>query len=565
MQKQRMPVGNTNFAEIRENGFYYIDKTNLIDHIINDINAKVTLITRPRRFGKTLNMSMLNCFFDIRKDSSPIFEGLAIMENKELCSEWMNRYPTIYLSFKEVGGITFDLAYGRLKALLQALYREYYFLTENLKDEDNIKMQFKRICSDQITETDISCSLKLLSQLMYEYYQKPIVLLIDEYDVPMAKGSSNGYYREITDVMRYMLSNALKDNPYLRLSVMTGCLRIAKESIFTGVNHLYVDSVGSIGLDEYFGFTDREMDKLLSDTDLIEYKQVFKSWYDGYRFGDKDIYCPWDVLNYVSDLQKKPGIAPKNYWTNTSGNEIIKEYLDSGMDLSDDIETLIGGGYIEKIINEDITYEDLTSTEENFWSVLLMTGYLTSVSGEKYVRLMEKGQYYYERNEEPKTKLRLVNNEIRELFAGTVAVWFNENIVKDERTELFNAIWSGNDEALSEIISDYLYQTISYFDYNENYYHAFLTGLLSGVKHCSVSSNLEAGLGRADIIIKNKPNRRVAIFEVKRAKNEDEMPKLCDEALRQIDEKKYYKPYKRETVLKYGVTFFEKDCLVKRA
>ncbi|MBR2175846.1 MAG: AAA family ATPase [Clostridia bacterium] len=567
MSKLKMPVGNTNFAEIRESGYYYVDKTELIDQLINNIHAKVTLITRPRRFGKTLNMSMLDCFFDIRKDSKKLFEGLKISDKIKLCNEWMNQYPTIFVSLKDVGGSTYVQAFDQLKAIISELYKNYLYISEKIPDSDDMK-KYTMIKSETAGEAELTNSLLFLSKLMYEYYKKPVIVLIDEYDVPMAKGSSNDYYRQITDIMRSMLSKVLKDNPYLKIAVLTGCLRIAKESIFTGLNNPYVDSTASISLYEYFGFTDEEMDKLLHDTKLSDYKRILKKWYDGYRFGDKDIYCPWDVLNYISDLQNKPGIAPKNYWANTSGNEIIKEYLDSGMDLSDDLEKLLRGEYIEKTINEEITYENLTSTEENFWSVLYMTGYLTSVPEEHFVSILDLSEEDENKVGIKTTKLRLVNLEIKDLFASTIAKWFNESIVKDERTELINALWSGDADKLTKIITSYLACTISYYDYNENFYHAFLAGMFSGIKFYMVKSNTESGNGRADIIIKNKRNLRAAIFEVKAVKNLADISSKCDEALKQIEENQYAQPLIDEEgldVISYGITFYKKRCLVKKA
>ena len=561
MTKYYMPLGNTDFKEIRETGLYYIDKTMLIDQLVYQSRAKVTLFTRPRRFGKSLNMSMLQHFFDIREDSKVLFKGLKITENEALCQEWMNRYPTILVSFKDVGGSDFKTATELLQAIISKLYEKHDHL---LDDNDSLtpiqRKLFERFLLREASNTEMTESLVLLTDIMFHYYHKPVILLMDEYDVPMAKGDANGYYREITDIMRYMLSKALKDNPYLKMAVLTGCLRIAKESIFTGLNNPKVNSILDHGFEEFFGFTESEIDKLLLDTELSEYKNRIKKWYDGYRFGDTDIFCPWDVLNYISDLQQKVGIEPKNYWANTSGNDLIRKYLDEGINPQTDFETLLKGGYICKTIAEDITYENLLNSEENFWSVLLMTGYLTAVPKSEAVSdseqtLVENGAVY----------LRLVNNEIRELFAKTIALWFKESIVKDERKTLFEAIWNGDAETLTNEISGYLNETISYYDYNENFYHAFLAGLLSGIKGYSVESNRETGVGRADIILKYARKRIVAIFEIKHSPTDEGMEGCCDEALHQIEEKKYAAPFKRDTVLKYGVAFHAKDCVVKKA
>ena len=559
MKKYFMPVGKSDFGKIREDGDYYIDKTGLIEQIVVN-NAEVTLFTRPRRFGKTLNMSMLEHFFDIRRDSRAIFEGLEISENTSLCSEWMNQYPTIFISFKEVVGINFEIAFDRLKALIKELFRSHRYLLEKIQDDDE-KAEFKRICSDSATYSDISDSIWSLSKLMYEYYQKPVIILIDEYDVPMAKGSVGKYYDEILDVIRYVLSKALKDNPYLKFAALTGCLRIAKESIFTGLNNLYVDTISGNKYNEFFGFTEKEVDKLLSDTELTPYKFIVKDWYDGYRFGQKEVYCPWDVLNYVSELQDTPGIAPKDYWSNTSSNDIIRQYLESNLSLNEQMETLIRGESIEVELNDSVTYRDLTSTEANFWSVLYSTGYLTTVE-EKPENILET--YNSDKPYIKTYRLKLVNKEITSLFVKTISEWFKENIIGEDRTVLFNAVWQGDADTISDEVSGYLNDTISYFDYHENFYHAFLAALFSGVKGIGVESNRESGTGRTDVVVKYPRKRYVAIFELKKAETDEVMEKRCQEALQQIENKKYASSFKRETVFKYGVAFHEKSCLVKK-
>lgn len=564
MQKYLMPVGNTDFKEIRESGLYYIDKTMLIDQLVNRMRAKVTLFTRPRRFGKTLNMSMLEQFFDIRKDSKSIFDGLKITENRKLCIEWMNQYPTIFISLKDVDGENFEAAIAQFSNIISKVYDTHKYL---IKEENNLEDyevdKFKAFLTEKASKTNLNDALFFLSKLLFEYYQKPVIILIDEYDVPMAKSDLNGYYKEITSVMRLFLSKALKDNRYLKLAVMTGCLKVAEESIFTGLNNLSVNTIADTDYEESFGFTNKEMEKLLVDTKLLQYQSVIKEWYDGYIFGRMEVYCPWDVLKYVDALQRDPNTLPVNYWANTSGNDIIKSFLNSDYDVSEEFEILLNGGYIEKKINPNITYGNLTSDVMNLWSILYMTGYLTTILQEnlpvfELPSTQVKGKY------ELPFKLKLPNKEIRMLFEETVAIWFKETISKDERTDLFDAIWNEDANRLTEIISNYLYDTISYFDYNENYYHAFLTGLLSGRKNVVVKSNVEVGKGRADIILKDKSKRFVAIFELKRAKSEDEMEKSCKEALKQIEENKYDKPFKREKVIKYGVAFFGKDCLVKK-
>ena len=564
MKKYFMPVGKSDFGKVREDGDYYIDKTGLIEQIVVN-NAEVTLFTRPRRFGKTLNMSMLEHFFDIRKDSRAIFEGLEISENTSLCSEWMNQYPTIFISFKDVGGLNFLSAFKHIQSVISKLYEKHDYLLQN--NPHLTKMQekmFDRLLMRESDQIGVTESLFLLTNLMYDYYGKPVIILIDEYDVPMAKGSVGKYYDEILDVIRYILSKALKDNPYLKFAALTGCLRIAKESIFTGLNNLYVDTISGNKYNEFFGFTEKEVDKLLSDTELTPYKFIVKDWYDGYRFGQKEIYCPWDVLNYVSELQDTPGIAPKDYWSNTSSNDIIRQYLESNLSLNEQMEILIRGESIEVELNDSVTYRDLTSTEANFWSVLYSTGYLTTVE-EKPENILET--YSSDASYIQTYRLKLVNKEIRVLFVKTIAAWFKENIVKDERTELINSLWAGDAEKLGKIISKYLASTISYYDYSENFYHAFTAGLFSAIRYYAVKSNYETGNGRSDIIIKNNPNLRAAILELKIAKNIADIPVKCDEALQQIKDRNYAQPLIDEEgldVISYGVTFYKKKCFIKK-
>ena len=557
MPKFTMPIGKSDFAKVRTAGDYYIDKTMLIGQIVAN-GAEVTLFTRPRRFGKSLNMSMLQHFFDIREKSEALFDGLQVSENKELCDNWMNQYPTILVSFKDVGSNNFEAAFKRIRTEISKLYEKYdYLYKNNPKISELQEKLFKRILMRESDEEDLKESLVLLTQLMYEYHGKYVILLIDEYDVPMAKGDSNGYYRDITDIMSVMLSKALKDNPYIKFAVLTGCLRIAKESIFTGLNNPKIYSILDYGFQEFFGFTDSEIDRLLADTGFTEYKAKIKQWYDGYRFGDTDIYCPWDVLNYVSDLQQKAGIEPKNYWANTSGNEIIKQFLESNFNPQSDFEALLNGRCIKKAIAEDITYSELLSSEENLWSVLLMTGYLTVVP-ESEVNAEDVS------SDKDGVYLKLVNNEIKDLFSRTVALWFKDKLLKEDRTELFRAIWSGEAETITDELCGFLGDSISFYDYHELFYHAFLTGLLSGVKGITVKSNSETGTGRADVILQYPRKGLVAIFEFKSAKSEETMSQKCDEALEQIETRKYSFPFRHNTVFKYGIAFFEKQCLVKK-
>ena len=574
MPKYLMPVGNTDFKEIRETGLYYIDKTMLIDQLVGKSGAKVTLFTRPRRFGKSLNMSMLQHFFDIREKSESLFEGLAISKNKTLCDSWMNQYPTILVSFKDVGSSKFDTAYALLKGVISKLYENHKYLFE---DNDSIsKMQRKLIDMFLMREAnaaDLTDCLYLLTDIMYHKYENtPVILLIDEYDVPMAKGDANGYYRDITDIMSVMLSKALKDNPYIKFAVLTGCLRIAKESIFTGLNNPKIYSILDYGFQEYFGFTDSEIDRLLADTGFTEYKEKIKQWYDGYRFGDTDIYCPWDVLNYISDLQQKAGVDPKDYWANTSGNDIIKQFLRSKFNPRSDFEALLNGRCIKKTILENITYNDLISSEDNLWSVLLMTGYLTVVPED------EVDTEDISSDNISGTYLKLVNHEIKELFSRTVAEWFKETVYKNSRDDLFKALWDGDAAELANIISRYLRTTISFYDYSESFYHAFLAGLFSGFGDISVTpkrkpgsisikSNREYGEGRADVVIENRVTHTAAVLEFKVADNITDVSSMCDVALSQIHDIGYAEALQEDEgydLISYGVIFYKKRCFIKK-
>ena len=578
MPKYSMPVGNTNFREIRETGLYYVDKSMLIDQIVEQTKAKVTLFTRPRRFGKTLNMSMLQHFFDIREDSKALFEGLAITEKKELCDNWMNQYPTILVSFKTVDAISYDYAEAQLKIVLADLFRDHIYLLQNTDMNKNDAETIRRITARKADMSDMMDSLSLLTRLLYHHYSKPVILLIDEYDVPMAKGDANGYYREITNIMRSMYNKALKDNPYIKLAVLTGCLRIAEESIFTGLNNLVVKDITDTQYDEYFGFTNAEMEILLNDTQLSEKMPVFRQWYDGYVFGNKEVYCPWDVLNYVDALQRNPNALPVNYWANTSGNDAVKKFLDSGFTVTKDFETLLGGGYIEKKINPNITYGDLTKSETNLWSVLYMTGYLTIIQ-ETLPDMTSADPDEIRGMYELPFKLRLPNKEIKILFEETIAAWFEERIYRDSRIDLFKALWDGDAETLANIISRYLRTTISFYDYSEAFYHAFLTGLFSGIGDICVTanrkpgsinikSNREYGEGRADVVVENRITQKAAVLEFKIAKSLTDVSSMCDVALSQIHDIGYAESLQEEEgyeLISYGVIFYKKRCFIKKA
>ena len=555
MKKLNIPVGISDFAKIRDRKYYYVDKTKLISDLLEEETAEVTLITRPRRFGKTMAMSMLSHFFDIRKDSKAMFQGLKIAENTDLCDEWMNQWPVLFLTFKDVNGLTFASAKEMLLNRIAEIYNDHSYLLEGPQVRENDRKVFEQL-ADEVSGTPTDAMLKtsiaLLMKLMRDYYGKPVILLLDEYDVPIAKASANGYYAEMLEIIRGMLSTALKDNDAMRFAVITGCLRIAKESIFTGTNNFVSDTISSSHLNEYFGFTQEEVDQILSDADQTDHAEDVKAWYDGYHFGELDVYCPWDVMNYLRDLRKNPKIKPASYWRNTSDNAIIRSFIDyAGENIHEKMETLLAGGYIIQKIREDLTYDYLHSSEENLWSILYSTGYLTQVRGEELP---------------PDTAaLMIPNAEIRQIFETTVQEWFDDSARKENRTTLFDAVWSGDIETLTEEMNELLRKTISYHDYKEDFYHAFLAGIFTGAGY-SVDSNRERGEGRSDVVVRNSSKGRVALFEAKYAKTLDGLEASCEAALRQIEERQYAKDFADDydDILCYGIAFYKKRCLVKK-
>ena len=559
MKKLNIPVGISDFAKIRDRKYYYVDKTKLISDLLEEETAEVTLITRPRRFGKTMAMSMLSHFFDIRKDSKAMFQGLKIAENTELCDEWMNQWPVLFLTFKDVNGLTFASAKEMLLNRIAEIYNDHSYLLEGPQVRENDRKVFEQL-ADEVSGTPTDAMLKtsiaLLMKLMRDYYGKPVILLLDEYDVPIAKASANGYYAEMLEIIRGMLSTALKDNDAMRFAVITGCLRIAKESIFTGTNNFVSDTISSAHLNEYFGFTQEEVDQILSDADQTDHAEDVKAWYDGYHFGELDVYCPWDVMNYLRDLQKNPKTKPASYWKNTSDNAIIRSFIDyTNAKISQKLETLLDGGYIVQQIEENLTYDYLHSSEENLWSILYFTGYLTQVREEDLPETLS----------EEETALMIPNAEIRQIFATTVKKWFSDSAQGWNRAALFRAMWSGDAETLTDEINDLLYKTISYHDYKEDFYHAFLAGILAGTG-CAVKSNREHGEGRSDVVVYNMEKRQVAIFEAKYAKTLDGLETSCDAALQQIEDRQYAKDFADDydDILCYGIAFYKKRCLVKK-
>lgn len=550
MRYLKLPLGMSDFEEIRQNGYYYIDKSGLILDLLVWKAAKVTLITRPRRFGKTLGMSMLAHFFDIEKDSRALFEGLEISKQKELCVHWMNQYPVIFLTFKKVDGLNFKSAYEMLEVTIAEFCQSHSFLMESEKIAKEQKKIFQRLKECKASGTELKNSLELLERMMQMHYGKQVILLLDEYDVPIAKASSNGYYEEMLEVMKAMLSSSLKDNPFIKFAVITGCLKVAKESIFTGTNNFVSDSILSFGFSEYFGFTQKETEQLLQDADAEKYAPAVRKWYDGYHFGDYDIYCPWDVLNYLHDLQDNPQAKPASYWKNTSDNAIIRSFIDyAGSNITRKMETLLSGGYIIQKIEENLTYDYLHSSEENLWSILYLTGYLTTARKEEYKEKLKNGEY----------ALLIPNAEVMEIFESTIRKWFDDTAKLENRQKLFDAVWSGNDELLTDEMTRLLRTTISYHDYGEDFYHAFLAGIFAGVGY-PVESNKEHGEGRSDVIVYNPREAKVAVFEAKYAK------KLCDMVLLQINERMYAEEFADDydEILCYGISFFRKRCRVRK-
>ncbi|MDO5424557.1 MAG: AAA family ATPase [Eubacteriales bacterium] len=552
-----IPVGVSDFEQIRKNKYYYIDKSGMIAELLKTEATAATLITRPRRFGKTLGMSMLASFFDITKNSSPLFDGLEISKDPQLCEKWMNQYPTIFLSFKDVDGLNFTSAYGMLAATVTDLYKKHLYLLDSDAINPYDKETIWRIVRGNATATDLKKSLSLLIAAMKLHYGKQVILLLDEYDVPVAKASTHGYYAEMLEIIKTMMGTALKDNSDLKFAVLTGCLKIAKESIFTGTNNFISDTITSSGLNEYFGFTQKEVDQLLQDANITDHAECIKAWYDGYHFGNFDVYCPWDVMNYLRDLQHNPESKPASYWKNTSDNAIIRSFIDyAGGSITGKLEALMSGSYIIQRIEENLTYDYLHSSEDNLWSILYLTGYLTCVRKQELPGTLPEGI----------TALRIPNAEIREIFETTVQTWFSDNARSWNRKALFDAVWNGDSSAITKEMNALLRMTISYYDYKEDFYHAFLAGIFAGAGYM-VQSNKEHGEGRSDVVVIDSRGGRAAVFEVKYSKTAVHLEQDCIEALRQIDNRMYAKELEDtyEQVLCFGISFFKKRCLVKKA
>ena len=559
MNNVKLPVGISDFHKLRQNEYYYVDKTNLIKELLESRIAEVTLITRPRRFGKTIGMSMLAYFFDIRKDSRKLFEDLKISRDIELCQKWMNQYPTLFISFKDVDGLNFQSAMKMLRNQISWICNEHDYLSDSDKVNENDKKIFLKlqdISEENLSEDLIKISVATIIRMMNAHYGKPVILLLDEYDVPLAKASSNGYYKEMLDVMKTMMSTSLKDNSHLQFAVVTGCLKIAKESIFTGTNNFISDTIIATHLNEYFGFTDQEVKDILKDIGLQEHFKEIKEWYDGYNFGKIDVYCPWDVMNYVRDLRIDPDMKPASYWKNTSDNAIIRSFIDyAGSSITRKLEILMSGGYITQKIEENLTYDYLHASEDNLWSILYLTGYLTQV----------REQDIGEKIPEGLAALAIPNAEIQEIFETTVQTWFSDSARSWNRHALFTAVWDGDSEAMTREMNTLLRMTISYHDYREDFYHAFLAGIFAGAGYM-VESNREHGEGRSDVVVIDPHNGRVAVFEAKYSRTLERIEPDCTEALAQIDDRMYAKEFEDnyDQVLCYGISFFRKRCYVKK-
>ena len=556
----KLPVGIENFEEIRKNRFYYIDKTRFIEQLVT-AGGKVTLFTRPRRFGKTLNMSMLRCFFEIGADAS-LFEGLYIAENRVLCKEHMGKYPVIFLSLKSVEGRTFEDAGYRMMELIGMEAERFGFLAESEYLSENERNRYKAMVSlhngaNAMDEKILISSLRILSQLLYKHFGQKAVILIDEYDVPLDKAFQNGYYHEMVSLIRGLFGMALKTNDSLAFSVLTGCLRITKESIFTGLNNFKVLSILDVRFDEQFGFTDHEVRKTLEDYNLESHLEETKEWYDGYHFGKADIYCPWDVINYVDQLRYDETADPQDFWSNSSGNAIVRRFIDKAdVSTKNEIEHLIAGEQIEKEIVPELTYDEVDKNLENLWSVLFTTGYLT----------------HNGRTESGKYRLVIPNREIRNLFIKKIREWFADVTRNDGKVleELCSAFVNKDVDKIEQIFGDYLWNTISIRDTavakerKENFYHGILLGLLGYRSNWLIWSNAESGIGYSDILIEVPTNRTGIVIEVKYADDGD-LNAACEEALEQIEKKDYVAKLKQDGMknfIRYGVACFKKMCKV---
>ena len=554
MENLKLPVGIENFEEIRTKGFYYVDKTELIRDLLNSW-GKVNLFTRPRRFGKTLNMSMLKYFFEIGTDSA-LFDGLAISREKELCDRHMGKYPVVFLSLKGVDGLNFEPAYEEFCKLIRNEAFRLRFLNDSEKITDVEKESFRHILNGDYSEKDIRSSLQTMCSLLEKHYGQKVVLLIDEYDVPLDKAFNHGYYREMVDLIRSMFGAALKTNDSIFMAVLTGCLRISKESIFTGLNNFKVLSIMDTRFDEHFGFTDSEVMRLLADYNLSDHFDVTKSWYDGYRFGDADVYCPWDVVNYVDLLKADPKAKPRAFWINTSGNDLVKRFVDKADKTTQgEIERLINGEAIEKNVRSELTYNEIDDSIDNLWSVLFTTGYLTK-DGE---------------TDDGKLRLVIPNREVREVFILQIQEWFRKTFVRDDKPmrDFCQAFQTGDSETIQKHLNLVMTRMISILDtkarddQKENFYHGLLLGLLRSDPTWLIMSNVESGDGFSDILIEPDDPDAGIIIEVKYSPTFAGLDEACKKALEQVKTRRYDEKLRnegRENLIAYGIAFNRKRC-----
>ena len=557
--KLRLPVGYENFAEIRKEQLYYVDKTKLIEQLF-EWPGKVKLFTRPRRFGKTLNMSMLRYFFEIGTDKS-LFDGLYIAQNKKLCDEYMGKFPVIFISLKGVEGLDFEMALASFSYVIGWEADRFRFLLDSEKLSDEDKEQYRALISrpvgnDKINSKQLIESLKTLAVLLYKHYGQKTVILIDEYDVPLAKAFLNGYYRDMIALIRGLFGNALKTNDYLQFAVLTGCLRVSKESIFTGMNNFNVLSITDLRFDEQFGFTETEVKEILAYYGLEEHLPEMKEWYDGYRFGDADVYCPWDVINHVDRLRADPEAEPESYWINTSGNDLVKRFINKADTTTrEEIEQLVAGGTIAKSLRLDLTYDELDSSIQNLWSVLFTTGYLTQAD-------RAKGGVY---------QLKIPNAEVKTIYEYQIKEWFSNTVLPntDWLQEFWEAFATGKAEVIEKQLTKIFSKTISFYDvkrsFMENSYHTFLLGMLVGNRDWGVSSNREGGEGRGDIFVNLDDPDAGLVIELKRAESFAELEAKSKEALAQIHARRYDEYLRsegRNDIWAYGIAFYKKRCKV---
>ena len=554
MEWTPLPIGVDNFEKLRDRGYYYVDKTLFIKDLI-DMHGEVNLFTRPRRFGKTLNMSMLRYFYEISdEDRSRLFAGTKIMDAGEKYIEEMGQYPVISLSLKSMKQASYKSAFYCLKEDISREFNRHRNLSEGIETEE-IRLKYHRFAAGTAEDDEYLTALKFLSECLYFFYGRKTVILIDEYDVPLENAYFNGFYDRMVVLIRSLFESALKTNDTLEFAVVTGCLRISKESIFTGLNNLNIVSIMDTTYAEHFGFTQSEVDQILKHYGLEKNHSAVKTWYDGYQFGDTEVYNPWSVISYVNSCYKDKNALLKPYWSNTSSNSIVRTLVErADLSVKQEIEALIEGKTITKPIHEDITYDDMDSTQDNLWNFLFFTGYLKKINE-------------HQDGEEILVEMAIPNSEVRYIYKNTVLRWFEEKTKKKELSPLYESILDGDREKMAEILSENLMETISFYDYQESYYHGFLAGMLKNIGNYIVLSNRESGNGRPDIVLKYPSVRgKAVILEIKVARTYQELESKCDEALRQIDEQKYEEALRQEgysNILKYGIAFYRKECMVK--